>query len=330
MDNVSLKKACLEMHIGLWLRKQPKIEIDEDDKIKCYITQEEVDWWEREVCWLNLIGFLGKRGRYDSCDEMDDNIEIEQLNLNKSIYYIFDGITFSNGINIDVIHGGGITIIFRNCTFKDGIFIKRVNEVIFENNQYFNTTLGKIGYIPIVRNVLTKHFLTIDSSVDKVTFKDEYFKNTLGNAPNPYFYPEGFGMSIKAAEVSFLNSTIETYFPSDITAKSLKLIDSTIMTTEISVNSDSITNENSIISVTEGVLLDNKNCDFKGTIEAPLVIYNGEDITECSPNKINVIKKQPTLENVRQDLVYTLRKIKTGIFQRTIVDIINAKPYTKK
>lgn len=304
-----------------------KIE-EEKDKFVCYIEESEV----RNLSAFNTYFYFGWLFDYKT----EGNKELFLLGeqgvekTTKPTCYIFDGITFYTGVYIDAEPNNGIVVIFKNCIFKAGILINNIKEIVFENNIYFNIENGENGYILNENGILTKHFLTINNNVKKVTFINEIFKIMLGHAPYPLYYTTGFGMSIKANEVEILASSIETNFPSDISAKSVKLLESSITGPEFSIDADSFTNENSTINAITGLIIDNKNCDFKGNIESQLVIYNGEDITERSPNGITITKCDPSLKSIRQDLIYKLREIKSRVFPKTIGDIMQVNPNTRK
>lgn len=58
---------------------------------------------------------------------------VEYFNLNKPVYYIFDGIIFDTAVNISSLFSN---IIFRNCTFNMGIICLFANNITFKNNKY--------------------------------------------------------------------------------------------------------------------------------------------------------------------------------------------------
>lgn len=291
--------------------------VEYEDKIVCYIQNIDAKYSVSGTSNLSLKGLKNGKNYFLIEDAVDE------YNVGKPIYYFFDGIIFEYSVKVDMLVGSGVTIIFKNCTFKGSILISDVDRVIFENNKYFDCNKNDLD------EIRKKHFLTIESTegqnVDNITFLNENFRNSL-DASIPLYYTTGFGMSIKANEVEILASSIETNFPSDISANSIKLFNSSITGPEFSIDANSFENRNSTIAVTEGVIIDNQKYDFNGNIEAPLVIYNGEDITECSPNGITITKREPSLKCIRQDLVYTLKKINCRVQQQiTIGDIIGLK-----
>ena len=99
--------------------------VEEEDKITCYVTQKLLNKNSKEVFYkLNCRGF-------DPIGEDFQKI-VKNLKLNKTVYYIFDGINFDTAVQIA---STSCNIIFRNCTFHSlGIGIMWADNIIFENN----------------------------------------------------------------------------------------------------------------------------------------------------------------------------------------------------
>ena len=94
--------------------------IESDDKFICKVEQEKVRW---------IRGAL--KGWHKNISD-----EVLEINgLNKPIYYIFDGIEFKQALRIS-LENQRANLIFRNCTFKDGIYLEDCCDVEFEKNTY--------------------------------------------------------------------------------------------------------------------------------------------------------------------------------------------------
>lgn len=104
--------------------------VEEEDKIICYVNQKYVDRYKGNKTLYKL--------RLNGINQITEGIKetVEKLKLNKPVYYIFDGIEFSPGLQITSLWAH---VIFRNCTFDKNIGIIYGNEITFVNDNFFNS-----------------------------------------------------------------------------------------------------------------------------------------------------------------------------------------------
>lgn len=119
IDNIK-KKAKLKVYNEarqLYLKKSicniGKI-VEEEDKIICYVDQKSIDRYKGNNPLYKL--------RLNGMNQVTEGIKetVENFRLNKPVYYIFDGIEFSTGLEITSLWSN---VIFRNCTFDKNIGI---------------------------------------------------------------------------------------------------------------------------------------------------------------------------------------------------------------
>lgn len=289
--------------------------IESDDKFICKVEQEKVRWIPRILTgWHKNIS--------------DEVLEIN--GLNKPIYYVFDGIEFEKALRIS-LKDNRANLIFRNCTFKDGIYLEDCGDVEFENNTYdYNNDLP-------IHYFIENCFLCI-KRIGKLTFKNDNYTTCPDTDRIKYLRTanasHSFGINITAAkEVEFINTRVETYFPVAINADTIRLKNSILDGTEFGLSAKTIENKDSTIKATEGVIIDNQECDFVGTIDSPLVFYNGEDVTNYSSQTILISKDQVARSQMGVSLIDTLKQIKEEALRqdtRGISDIMGINYGTRK
>ena len=160
--------------------------IEEEDKIICYVKQDML-----AIECIGLIDVLFIDGFFK--DDENNRKYLNRLNLDKPIYYIFDGIYFDWCFRF--CSRGDCNNIFRNCTFRIGITITKATNVTFENNTYINHI--EPGYL-----IYTNFFS--GKNIKKITFINENFiKSDVGD------YRSRFGMDIDADTVEMINTHIK-------------------------------------------------------------------------------------------------------------------------
>lgn len=271
--------------------------LEEEDKITLYATQELVDKNSKNYYYeLYCDGF---NTHYEKSKKM-----IEKLKLNKQVYYIFDGIIFNKPIKLSNMFA---KIIFRNCTFTNGLGIFFASSITLEKNTYFNWT---------------DFYLYGDSflsgKIDELIIKEEQFINSDNQK---YYETNKFGMNIDTQKLSIINSTIqaENSGQINIEAKEIQMNNSIMEGPEIYIIADNIISKKSIIKSNNGVMIENKNKDFSGIVQAPTYILNGRIIPNHN-QQVSTSKEKLQIE--RQKLIQILRNLK-DYCQQTNTELMN-------
>ena len=261
--------------------------VEEDDKIIVYATQRLVDENGKNVFYE--LRCNGMNTYYEKSREI-----VEKYKLNKPVYFVFDGIKFDCFVRLSSHFSN---VIFKNCTFDNGLQVFHCENLTLENNKYHNWT-DFYGY--------GNSFLF--GGFGELTIKNDEFVNSYENKK---YGKTKFGVCVSAIKVNIVNSNIcaESQGKIDIDAKEISIIDSTVTGPEIYLDSDSIKSSNSVIKSNNGIMIDNKNCDFNGDVQAPTVIYNGVDLN-ASNETISVNEADVNLKKARQELLQKLRSLR--------------------
>lgn len=260
--------------------------VEDDDKITVYATQR-------------LVNKNGKNVYYElMCNGMNTHYEksrniVEKYKLNKPVYFIFDGIVFDRFTRLSSRFGN---VIFKNCTFTNGLQVTYADNITLENNIYINWT-DFYGY--------GNSFLF--GNIDELTIVNDKFVNT--DSLKQYSKTK-FGINISANKVNIINSTVkaESQGQINISAKEISVVNSTITGPEVYIDSESIKSSDSVLTSENGIMIENKNEDFTGDVQAPMVIYNGVDLS--APNDaITVNEDDVKLRKARYELLQKLRTL---------------------
>ena len=260
--------------------------VEEEDRIICYVKQDLLI----NQCKYSADNILCIDGFLKDLKHWIDYLN--KLNLNKPIYYIFDGIIFDWWLRFTSI--GDCNIIFKNCTFRKGILIKKANNVSFENNKYYYSSnyFGFGDYFEV-------------NNIKKLTFINENFINEA-----ICMLPNRFGINIKADIVKIINSNIDCDRFGDMNIRANKLIvkDSNIDARRLKMSVNKLVYFNSNIKAKNEVYIDNKNKDYIGYINTPIVYYNGEKIVPIN-GFLKDVSEIELLNNARSELVLQLYQI---------------------
>jgi hypothetical protein len=259
--------------------------VEEDDKIVIYATQKLVDKNGKKIIYE--LHSSGMNTYYEKSREI-----VEKYKLNKPVYFVFDGIKFDRYVQLSSHFSN---VIFKNCTFDNGLQVFHCENLTLENNKYYNWI--DFGYKPF-----------LSGKVKELTIKNDKFVNSYENKK---YSETKFGIQISSDKVNIVNSNIcaESHGKINIDAKEISIINSTISAPEIYLGSDSIKSSNSVIKSNNGIIIDNKNCDFNGNVQAPIVIYNGIDLN-ASNKTISVNESDVNLKKARQKLLNKLRYLR--------------------
>lgn len=254
--------------------------VEEDDKIIVYATQRLVD----KNC-KDFVYYLWCYG----LEVFYDDKTMENFKLNKPVYYVFDGIKFDHFVKFS---SRFCNVIFKNCTFDNGLQTWHCANLTLENNKYHNWTNIHSSFL-------------FGNNFGELTIKNDEFVNSYENKS---YVETKFGVCVSADKVNIINSNIcaESQGKIDIDAKEISIINSTVTGPEIYLDSDSIKSSNSVLKSNNGIMIDNKNCDFTGDVQAPTVIYNGVYLI-ASNKTISVNEADVNLNKARQELLQSLR-----------------------
>ena len=145
-----------------------------------------------------------------------------------------------------------------------------------------------------------------------------------------------FGIIVSANKVNIINSNLyaESQGKISISAKEISLEHSTITGPEIYLNSESIKSIDTTLKSDDGIIIDNKNNDFTGYVEAPIVIYNDVDLN--ADNKVIAVNVDDVkLKKERYELLQKLRNLRDYCKQinenkvDTIQEQLNSQPISK-
>ena len=134
-------------------------------------------------------------------------------------------------------------------------------------------------------------------------------------------------------EIEFIDTRVEANFPTAINADTIRLENSILEGVEFGLSAKSIENKDSTIKATEGVIIENQECNFVGTIESPIIFYNGEDVTNYSSQTTLISKDQVARRQMGVSLIDTLKQIKEKALRqdtRGIGDIMGINYGTRK
>ena len=223
------------------------------------------------------------------CDSRNLGLDDKNYFEDKPICYVFDGIVFDKGVNIETFFD--VNVIFKNCTFNDYINLNGVGNVTFKNNKYYN----KSGINDSNNSYFRGHG-------NYLKFIDENFINSDNNV--------NFGMDINFNVVEFVDSNIEIDKKSNskflVRAKELLLDNVTIDCPYICFNcEDIICLDDSVIGANKRIDVNNKTSNFNiMSVIAPFVIHNGSLVRTIDSNK-----SKNNLISSRQKLIEELKVI---------------------
>lgn len=208
----------------------------------------------------------------------------------KDIYFIFDGIYFPANT---CISGKNAHLIFRNCTFTQTIKVERAKYIEMSNNKYY--FFGPEGnYVDLTANEI---------KINEDNLTNAYFAKDFDERP--------VNMSLIGEIIKLSSSTICSEYGGhiNIMADYLSLHDSSIRGPYVNLTADDITTKNSVIKTTDGITIDNKNCNFNCAIKSPITIYNGIKLNSSNSEIINIDDEKAELLEYRVLLIQTLHKM---------------------
>lgn len=226
----------------------------EDDTIMCYVTGENLKKQSKAANGYNLIF---------------EEIKTNSKEKNKKVHYIIENIFFDKRINL--IISQNCNIIFKNCTFRDGIFISG-RYVTFEDCKFEACVYSEDDVIP------EKHFyiMTTGSSVDTIKFIDTLLK--IKNIPNPIVE-----IWLNAKKIELHNTNMTGINALEINCDKLTLDNSSISSRKNKITAKSVEETNSAVItvklVREEELLAEEHHETIEIITDTEIIYDSESPT---------------------------------------------------
>lgn len=318
-----------------------KVEVT-DDKIICYVSKNK----SRKSDTLTF-GHLTLLDIYLSDNEKYDKSILDEYEINKPIYYVFDNINFTKRINIQT-RNGTPSIIFKNCKFCDGVFIDEAKDLIFENNTYNSSgrlymqlsfdsfyLQGKAENLKIINTSVYDNnneasFLKFEvlndtkivNSKIKLPIYDKLIITGKGNVEIVDSVIDGCDTYIKGNTITLNKNELNSSYVDIEAKKNINVIDSNIKTYNIVIKGDLVNLINSKITSSSSVYINetkqSSNNNIKKAVIAPKIIYNNIDLSAIDYIKQNNLNKQ----QLRMVLVEQLKGIKENIKKIKINEII--------
>lgn len=273
---------------------------EKEDCIICYVEQQLLEKNGKRVFYE--LQCNGMNTAYDKSKKL-----VEYFNLNKPVYYIFDGIIFDTVVNISSLFAN---IIFKNCTFNMSIRCFFADNITFENNKYNCWTefkdYGNAFLYGKINNLRIEHEQFVNNSE---------FHN----------FDNNFGINVETNKIVMVCSDIQAGNNGQINIKANETVlqYSKIIAPEIYLDSNNIFLNESFLKA-KGVIIESKNyeCYTSTTdfcfIRSPYTVYNGAEITtDQDENK--------ELKENRLKLIKTLKHVTNKCNQNTLVKSASVK-----
>lgn len=306
-----------------------KIE-ETEEKIICHIDKKKIHKFKNDFFYeIDLHGLTYSDSKYKNL--------ADKYNLEKTIEYIFENITFEDKMIIS--SNIGTHIIFKNCEFKDNIVFRWADKVTLENNKYYdngcnNYKLGADTYLFHNKGMINKLTLINDNFINSKTDH----------------HPTKFGINLILDTIEIISSNINIdnsiKFKDQeivrnmggilITAENTIINNSNIYCSYLYLDSKNIEiDQNSKIAAIAGVIIENKNNNENiiSNIDTNYLVYNREEINEqkepkekeankyLNKNNINSV----ILTNSRIRVVNVLQEIKEKIVKSNEERLIEVK-----
>jgi len=266
--------------------------IEDDDKFICQVEQKKLERNKKEE--KTEFYELTLKGRMIPIGESTDEL-MKKFHIEKPVEYIFDGIVFNSNLKFSAMN---CTVIFKNCTFNCGLRIKFADKVILENNKYIDNT-GIYNY--------GNSFL-YGRSINELVIKNDNFLNSYESQK---YDNNKFGINICTNKLTIINSNIlvENDGQININSKDTTIEKTNIMGNEIYLDSKHLTTPDSMFISKNGIIIENKECDFSGKVKSPVIIYNGIEIN-TNNETFHIDNELCNLRVSRQQLLEQLQRLK--------------------
>lgn len=248
--------------------------IETEDTIKCLVDNTK------------LKKHMGKK-------IFDLNLYSTRDSLNKKVEYTIENMIFNN---LRLSTQADVCVKFKNCKFNNEIYLTSVDKVIFQNNQYSD-------FLP----TYFRGNCFLSGRANSVEFIDDNFINTENSG-----FPVIFSINLYVDDLKLNNSCFDVNFGRNnkseinIKAKNINIINSSLYSESLFIDSDNINMKDSKIIATKGIIIDNKNNNILKNIITPEIIYNGIDMSNNKEINSDLVNLQKT----RIYLVEKLRKLR--------------------
>lgn len=262
-----------------------------DNKVICLVDENKIkrdsfNSWNYKI----MLNGLNKNFK-------EDNKEVlKKLKVDKGIQYIIENINFDKRVYIDSYDS---EIVFRNCSFTDGISIANVDSIIFENNVYILSNNNKENKFGIstsdIERVNTIRF--INDNV-YITNSDENSNNILIN------------LDLFAKKIEIINSKISKNTSVLIDAKDFIISQSKISSDELYITAEVIESHNSVADIKEGIIAENSDTYVdKYTLEKRKLLLNKLiQLREQCDNNIFEKTKEIIADSQKEKIQKVLKK----------------------
>lgn len=231
-----------------------------------------------------------------------ENLQRKWLKLDKKIIYVFENIHFDKALS--VLNFSGETVYFKNCYFEEEIRLCYNGNFIFEDNTYHD----KLGIYYHGQPCFLSAF-----GIHSLTFMNDCFTNSTKTYKYSN-YPPKFGIKLEDEidTLKIINSQIKIEGMGEIQAHVKNFIyeSSSITAPNIYLEAKHIEEKNnSSLTATDGLIIENEENNPISNIKAPIIIYNGETL----PSKdtyLSITKETTEITKNRRMLIETLQKIK--------------------
>lgn len=176
----------------------------------------------------------------------------KMLDSNKELYYVFHDIYFDDTLNI--IGENGCNLIFKNCSFKNGVTIKTDGKVFFERNKYIDYSNNEYPY--------SNEFLNVKANETYFIFDLVHNQERRTNSKN-------LEINIESNKVNIYNSSIKTGYDSTIAIKTkeLNIENSKLDTKNVKIDTIKFNGKDSVLNIRENANINSfKNTFSKFTI----------------------------------------------------------------
>lgn len=212
--------------------------IEYDNMIVCYVTKKSLN---KDLFLFNYNS--GKNSKL-----------AKKYNLEKDIYYVFDGITLEH----DVFGFDNVSVLFRNCKFFANRFVK-VDGYLKIKNSNIETVLSMFI---VADNILIDGLDIPNLGIRKINFgaRDVLEINDLTIGDNSIF--------LKNSNVSFCGKEVV------LNNTSVKAVDITVSGDNLSISNSNLDGKNVTLKV--NVINDKKSENIEDSFK---VIINNDEIT---------------------------------------------------
>lgn len=253
-----------------------KVEIT-DDKIVCYVNNDILRRkYEKNKSEMVFYGV----------DSFEPSL-LHTYSIDKPVYYIIENMKFDHGLKF--LARNNTCIVFRNCIFERFVNIPWADQVIFENNLYHDR-------FPIYYPD-KKCFFTV--SLKNLTFINDHFTNSCVD-----HHPTRFGIKADVWNLNVDHSQFgDDVGEIDIKTKKMNMKNSSFDCYNMIIQSNILNICNSNIKAKEGIIIENKNYDFNGFVDSPLVIYNGVSFINSNSSIISLDQDVVSLQRSREKVL---------------------------